>query len=463
MNVSSGADFTGGSAQRAGFLAGRPIVAGAFLALMLLLGGSSATGTTELACELLAAMALAGWVLIDGEAPTRPAGLLALPLLFSLPVVAQLVPLPPSLWQALPGREAERAMLALVGLDQTWRPLSLTPHATLASLIGLVPPLLALWFCATLPPGRRRGLLFAIAGVALLSVVVGAGQLASGPGGPLHFYSNEITGQLLGFQANRNVEADVLLIGLLAIAAIHRGWRGNRGAALDVAAIVSGALIVLGVVLTGSRTGIALLPLVLAFALAIAGMRPIPFRRRVMLGLAGIGAIAVAFAGLLRNDAIGRVLARFEFTDEARIDIWKDTWFALQQYWPVGSGMGSFAPVHDAAERIEAVNDKFIGHADNELLQLGLEGGLLVLGCWLMALLLVSRRARLALQPTSPIPREQALFAIGAIVVAGLHSLVESNFHSIAFACLVGTAAGMLLVPERSGSRSSSVRAKEES
>src|SRR5690606_6417994 len=124
-----------------------------------------------------------------------------------LPVL-QLVPLPAPLWHGLAGREVEVQALSLIGQDAAWRPLSLSPPKTLAALLALAPPLIALLMIAALDPSYRRWVLIAVAGMAVLSVLLGAMQLAGG-GAVMRLYSASHHDGITGFQANRNATADV--------------------------------------------------------------------------------------------------------------------------------------------------------------------------------------------------------------------------------------------------------------
>jgi hypothetical protein len=125
-------------------------------------------------------------------------------------------------WQALPGREIERAALDLIGASASWRPLSLSPSRTLASLLSLGPPLALMIMAGGLPFEVRKLLLAGIAGMTVISAVLGAAQLAAG-GAAFRLYEHTHSGWLTGFQANRNAQADVLLIGMVALAAALAG------------------------------------------------------------------------------------------------------------------------------------------------------------------------------------------------------------------------------------------------
>ena len=144
-------------------------------AAMVLGGGGSPAPLAEMAVQMIVGMLFCLWLIWCVDLPAdrlRPAlGLVAL--LLVLPVV-QLIPLPPALWQALPGRAIERGALDLIGAADTWRPLSVAPARTLAALLALVPPAIVLLMTATLGPAGRTMVIGMIAGVTGLAVLVGA-------------------------------------------------------------------------------------------------------------------------------------------------------------------------------------------------------------------------------------------------------------------------------------------------
>ena len=362
----------------------------------------------------------------------------------SVPVALQLVPLPPALWQGLPGREAAAEGLRLAGAEG-WHPLSLAPHRTLASLLALGPPLLALALASASTPQVRGRLVWAVVITTLVSVLVGALQLAQGGTGPFDFYATrDAAGVLHGFQANRNTQALVLLTGLLALA---WGWARRRGPLL--AYVAAATLLVLGVILTGSRSGIALALVAAAWCLAI--VRPAralrPSRRGVLAIAAAVAAACLALWLLREVPVVARVIARFALIGEFRPELWRDTWFAVRQYWPAGSGVGTFIPAFLPAERLEVVDATLPHRAHNELLELALEGGLPLLLAWLGATAIVVAALWLRLRAGDVAAR----FAGGVLALGALHSLVDYPFRSVAMATLIATAAGIALSPRVAG------------
>ena len=431
----------------------------AFIVLAIALGGGgSPSPLPEMLLEWAALTVLAGVALLDRRNAPWPRQALGFAMaLLALPTL-QLVPLPPAIWHALPGREIEVAALELVQAGQRWMPWTLSPPRTLASLLALIVPVTT---AVTTAFASRRGRTFAlvaIAGMALLSAAIGAAQLAGGPHSALRFYAASHVEDLTGFQANRNAEADVLLIGLIALAALAYAnssrLRHGGAVAWAVVAVLRGG----AVLLTASRAGIALLVVATAVAALGIGLRPSAqaWRARMSpparlgLGSAALATVAGVAWAVASNPVLARIGQRFAGGSEPRPEIWRDTVFAIGQYWPWGSGIGTFVPVFVAAERLEAVNSSFPNRAHNDFLELTLEAG--VPGLALLAILAGSLVwcwvIRWRSGPT-PIERAELYFSAATLVLIGLHSSVDYPLRSMALAALAGVASGFILAPAR--------------
>lgn len=417
--------------------------------ILVLGGGGTPAPLTELICELLAAAMLLIWVGLrgPGSLPVGRSAWLVLALIAIVPIL-QLVPLPPSIWHVLPGRETLRDALALVGMENSWWPWTVAPQRTLDAVLSLLPPFMVLLIVASASARDRRSILRMIAGFGLLSVAVGAGQLAGAGEGPLQFYSPGEPGVLFGFQANRNAQVDVLLITTLALAA---GWSVSAAKSRTAlgAMLIVGLVLVLGAVLTGSRAGIALIPVTVGWVIYLLRRERVVSTLRIKLWqwLALCAAVIVAGFAAWQTKAIAKVLARFDFTGEYRPDIWRDTVFVIEQYWPVGSGVGTFTRVISGAERLEAVGTTVSNRAHNEYLELLLEGGIPLALCWTLAAGLVFAGLWRALRGRNVLPIGQAVFAAGTFSLVLSHSLVDYPFRSMALVSLIAVAAALVLAP----------------
>jgi len=413
---------------------------------MILGGGGTSNPVTEILLQLIAALLMAVWCLAPGQAPRKVS--LWVPvvclLVIALPLI-QLIPLPPSIWHTLPGRDVEIASLALVGRENSWMPWSITPGRTLAVFIAMIPPLAMMWFVAALDERGRNGVLRAIAVMALVSVVLGAFQLAAPIDKVPSFYSYIHRGYVIGFQANRNAEVDVLLIGALATTALFAGrdTRVRQQAPAMVIYAMTMMLLLSGAVLSGSRGGILLIPATALFALLIVQPGGF-FARRTLIGISVIALVGLIAAWLLRdNAAIGKVAARFAADKDFRAELWTDTVYAIGQYWPFGGGMGSFIELMTPVERLEVVDPTLPSRAHNDYLEILLEGG--IFGIALIAAITICLII-MALKSwkSGSVTRAHGRFAFAAFFIIAAHSLVDYPFRSMSLAMLVGAAAGLL-------------------
>jgi O-antigen ligase len=443
----------------------------AFVAGALILGGGGSPAPhAELLLQVLTCLLLLLWLWL----PT-PGGQMPLPrdrmtwavggLALALPVL-QLVPLPPSIWHALPGQEGRIAALSLIGAADHWQPLSQSPPRTLAGLLSLVPPLFAGFAVASLAPAGRQRVLLAVVAVVLCSAMLGAAQLSLGDDA-LRLYAESHRQYIVGFQANRNAQADILLIGAVAAGAVivpklaaasGRRRRGHAAPRIGAQAwwlILAGlvGLLLLAVVLTGSRMGIALIAAaVLALWLIL---RPVSghLRDRRMVGAAVASIAVLLVAGYLllqSNTMLQRSAQRFDATSDPRGELWQDTLFAIDAAWPAGVGLGGFQPAMLAAERLEVLDGTRPNRAHNDYLEFLLEGGLpavLIAAATIVLLVLLAVRAL----RRRPEDRAQILCGCAILLIIALHSFVDYPLRSMALASMFGVGTGLLAAPSRSG------------
>lgn len=414
-------------------------------AAILLGGGGTPAPQMELMLQLCAAlcflMMLYGPARMSAKRRPPPLAWTAAGVIVMLPIL-QLLPLPPVLWQAMPGRDIQMEALAIVGAQDQWRSWSLFPGRTLASLLAIIPAVLALLMMSRLDPQDFKWPVAGIMAMIFLSLLLGAGQLAAGNDTALRFYAQSNPGFLNGFQANRNAQADILLIGMVAATATIGKLRGRAlrtsAAWLAIAALV---VLVLGTFLTGSRTGIALIPVALLFSALIW----YGFHRRVILFLGGSAPVAIISLWLLqKNGAIQKVLDRFDAHTDLRSEIWSDAIFAIGVYWPFGAGIGSGAPILAAVERLEIVDITIPNRVHNDYLEFFLEAG--IFGAFTVIALgaLVIFASVNYLKNSDAEARRIAHFPFAAIAIVGLHSILDYPLRPMSLAIIAAAALGIL-------------------
>ncbi|MBX7540053.1 O-antigen ligase family protein [Qipengyuania sphaerica] len=444
------------------------IVAGFIACAMVLGGGGSPSPAAELAVQIAFAAALLLWVWWARTSDSRVARLPRLlfwpgAALLTLPLL-QLVPLPPSVWQGLPQRELEEATLSLLGQDGTWRALSISPPVTLAGLLALIPAVGVMWATSKLGARDRQRLVLSIGFLALLGAFLGALQMASGPEA-FRFYERSHRGWLTAFHANRNAAADVLLIGSLAFGS----WYARTRADIDASRrrlplFIAGQVVLLvALVLTGSRAGIALGGVALVFNWLM--LRPADLDLRTRALFAGVAAVILGLLAmplvLSGNSRLARVADRFDVTGDARIPLWRDSIDTLAGFWPAGSGVGTFPKAFQPFESFEYLDPAFPNRAHNDYLEFFIEAGLMAMPILLGGALAIIALARRAWK-MSPEEHAVQLFAGGTLAVVALHSIVDYPLRNMAIACLAGVAAGLLTVTPRHKTPRSGTEGRDE-
>jgi O-antigen ligase len=368
--------------------------------------------------------------------------------------LAQLIPLPPALWQALPGRGVEMRSVALAGMPDRWMPLSMAPARTFTALLAMIFPALLMLQVSRLSIRSRRWLCAVVALCGMLSMLLGMLQLSRTGGATWSLYPFFSEGFLCGFQANRNHQADVLHIALLAFSALiaTRLMDGKRHLFSWIAAAGAIVILLIGVLMTGSRTGIALSGVTLALLLAMfwpALRKHLPSAPWLVASGAGLGAFAFA---LLQLGSVRRVLQHFSSANDSRWDLWLDGSYVLQQVWPIGAGIGTIAPLLEAAERLEVLAPELPNRVHNDWLEWAVETGAPGIAVLALALLVLGamavRALRRSAQPNGNAAlRNQTIFACGVLLILALHSIVDYPLRTMSLAMLAALAAGLLTLP----------------
>lgn len=319
--------------------------------------------------------------------------------------LSHLIPLPPMIWRALPGRELIVEIDRAAGLGDVWRPLTLTPANGWHSLVAMCAPLATILLGVQLSRDELSRLLPLILGLGILSGLIGVQQAIGDPNGPLYFYEITSNGWAVGLFANRT-NAAVFLACLLPMFATHASIstgtvdRQRLQGLLAAAACIAIAPLIL---VTGSRLG-----LFLGIAgLASAGLlyrkpemgRVVRRSGRNWQVAAGplLASVAIVCLGsmtfiLSRAEAVDR-LFRPSSEETGRLEIWNAAISATMSYFPVGSGLGSVVEVLMTRETDESLNSTYINHVHNDWIELAMTMGLPGLLILLTALILFARRA----------------------------------------------------------------------
>lgn len=433
----------------------RALALPAYLAAAILLGGASAAGLIpNLLLQLGGAALFFLAFLRPAHRRATPAErmLIWLGVAFVLIAAIQLIPLPASLWPGLAGRAAVARGFTLIGAPLPSLPLSLDPAATVASLLSVA--VAAGMFVLVSRAEERSLAAFAVtlAVMAALSVVVGLIQLVNGENSPLYLYTSTNRGQPVGFFANSNHLATLVLTAMPFLAALVATVRARgekvEGWAADT--IILGALAVillLGVVVDGSIAGLGLLlPTLIGCYLLVRQGR----NRRLLLIGAGVTLLLVAiFVTAALNSPIlaGYAQTSLAAGPTSRLGFYQHTIAAIGAYFPLGTGLGSFVSVFPAFENPQLVDSIFVNHAHNDylefVLELGLPGLVLILAFlawWIWRALAIWR------DPDSGLLARAATIS-SAVILA--HSLVDYPARTAAVLAVMVACCGIMARPGR--------------
>lgn len=299
---------------------------------------------------------------------------------------------------------------------EPWASLTVSPQITFAHLIRLLAYLLV--FCLTSELSfhwRKRAWLLAVPLVLIASAesLIGLVQ---------HFLSGNFA---TGTYANHGHLAGLLEMTLpLVVVLVLRARSEIRKIQLS-ALVASGVLILLGLVYTASRMGLAA-SAVSMIILAILAFVPHGNQRAALF----IVVAALASLAILLFSAPLILVSRYEggLTSEVRLQIWRDTLRLIAHYPVFGCGLGTF--VSAVQKYRAAIPLALVDYAHNDYLQLLAELGaigfaLLMILAALMASAIFSSLRR---EP-SRTGRLLLMACIASLSAIAVHSLVDFQFY----------------------------------
>ncbi|MFM6932107.1 MAG: O-antigen ligase family protein, partial [Novosphingobium sp.] len=323
--------------------------------------------------------------------------------------------------------------------------LSIDSEATWHTFAFLI-PFLGAYLAYRSGTAQRRAAL--MQGVALgLAIAVALGLLQALGLDFLHPFPIEADNQFgNGFFTNHNHQATFVIMGALLIIC-H--LRLPQGGLLDAKLAGLAVAAILAAIASGSRAGFVLM---LAAALAFVALwfvtraRPPgtagPSRRPLALALGGAALVAATVSAMVIG-ADRFALGRSGLLEDQRLEISPIAWQAIWQFWPFGSGFGTFQTPYRQVEPIEALRILDVTHAHNDLLEVAIEGGALglalVLCLSIRILVLTGRGLR---QKGADGLRIATLGLVLAVPL--VHSLVDYPLRTMAMAVLFAVALASL-------------------
>jgi O-antigen ligase len=343
-------------------------------------------------------------------------------------VALHLVPLPPSIWGGLPGRDIISDVDRITKAGAVWRPITMVPNATWNAFYSLFTPLAVLLLGVQLSREQRFQLLYVVLGLGLLGGLWGLMQAIGSPTGPLYLYRVTMPGAAVGLFANRNHQAILLAILLPALvihaiagvrtieAAKQKGWT----------AVAIGVVLIPLILVTGSRAGllVAIVALVFAGLLYRKPVIAVPGKRKAtkVSPLIAIGAFAVLCLGALtilmsRAEAFRRLMAPDQ-SEDLRFRVWGPIVDMAWKYFPVGSGVGSFVEVFKIDEPDNVLSPNYLNHAHNDWLEVFMTAGLPGIALLAIALLAFGRMAFHAFRAPVSEGRSVLFARLGGVIIA---------------------------------------------
>lgn len=353
-----------------------------FIATGLLVGGPLGTFSPSflvlliIGGTLVVTVTAAGWADAFQTLPLPirllAAGWVALPF-------CQLVPLPPSWWQALPGVGLRLEVLSAFGLQDRWMPLTVSPIDTAYSATTALAMLGLLVSALHVEDRTLRAFLWTTVGVLLLGAAIGVIQFASG-GSALQIYAAADHEALVGFFTNKNhMGLALACLPPLIHSLVPRRFVQPRDASLrpnpvrrDAVGFAAGSVVLLSlIVATNSRAGL----LLGAGAIAITALRRYSERWR----LVAIVLVALVASAVLASFAVPSIAHLGERLGHSTEDV-RGSFLAWSRplagiYGPVGAGLGSFPDIFPPSEQLAWVKPTRLNAVHNDYVQLYIEGG----------------------------------------------------------------------------------------
>ena len=443
---------------------------GCVVVLALLFGGGGSQGWSDAVVQL-AALPLLAWALFK-LTPSRlgSCGQWAISLLFAilaLPLL-QLIPVPPLLWSGLPGRSEIATAFETAGMAPPWLPISLDPAATRLGLLSLLPATAIFLATLSLEQRSRRVLIVLIFIAVFVSVPLGIQQIWEGPDSPLRFYQITNRFRAVGFFANSNHNAAFLYSAIPFITAwaiaLVVDQRRNRTIGLVSLAVLT-VTIILGVAVTESRAGMALLLVAGLSGLLLAWRHNQGQSGRRLLRFA-IGGNVVALALAFQFGFVA-LMQRTEGQgiEDIRWPVARITSQAALANMPFGSGFGTFVPVYEKFAPRTMLADTYVNRAHNDWLELWLTGGapaiILAIGflAWFAVATFRLWRGGQYGGPVLDLVLAQAASIV--IVLLLLHSVVDYPLRIPALSVLFAIACAFLMPPREIEQRVQMSRAIE--
>lgn len=425
-----------------------------FVALCLLLGGASAEGYWANMILQLLGIVIIVWSLAakqQSQVSTHGRQLLGLAVALSLYIALQLLPLPGALWTGLPGRIDYAASYAVLGMPLPSMPLSMAPYLTVASGLWLLPAAAALLGILKLGAYRASWFAWSLVVVTAAAVALGALQTTAAPNtsSPWYLYNRTNYGVATGFFSNGNHMATLLVIVIPFVTALYMDARRKSTSAQKASGlfvILAGALtvVLVGLAINRSLAGLGLAVPVAAASYLMSRPQERPLPKWVLIGL---GVLAVAAVGSIFSQPFGNNLTTEEARSSSvsRYTSFSNSLDAAGDFFPFGSGIGTFAEIYPSYEDPQQVTRTWVNHVHSDYIEIILETGAAGLVLILLFLLWWFRRVFRVWAAD-----ERDYFACAATIATGAvlaHSAVDYPLRTAAISALFAACCALMAEP----------------
>ena len=372
--------------------------------------------------------------------------------LICLPVI-YLVPLPTSIWELLPGTSIYVEILNQLPEKTSFHAITLYSGASLDAWVALIPVIAVFLFFVNSSYSQLIRLVYVVLAIAVFQSLLGLLQYTQGSESLLRFGMTGHADSGIGTYPNRNHLAGFLemflpLALMFFFVSVSQFAHSKRGRFAKLAVLgnmrsgvlfVVSVLLLLGIVFTRSRTGLALGMFgVLLTAFLLLKLRSLTMVRKTTLITVVIVFTCAAEIGLL---PVFERLANQNPLSDSRWTLFASTWEGIRYFLPFGSGPGTFPYIYPRFQVPEITG--FVNYAHNDYLQwlfeMGMGGGLLLLtAIWLFIM-----QWQYLWKGTKENPHILVQLSCGVgIILLLLHSLVDFNLripaNSIYFSMLCG-------------------------
>ena len=311
-------------------------------------------------------------------------------------VALQIVPLPPALRAALsPHAETVRSALVLGETGAgVWRPISIDPPATIYSFGLVVATLIVFWTARrAFAHGTTRRVITVVALSGLMASLVAIVLHASADRTLIYgrWPAIDIGARPYGPFVNRNHFAAWLVMAVPISLGFVAAWlaerRSSAGVAKRVAAMfealgsreawvaASCAVMVLALAISTSRSG--LIALTSAAVITTWAVRARVGRRAwLLIAIAVVTLVVIGSVYVNVQPLLSRVDETIEVGAGGRPRIWKETLAVVRDFWPAGTGLGTYQDAMLVYQ--EDKRGGFFNQAHNQYLHLLSDGGLLL-------------------------------------------------------------------------------------